>query len=264
MKVLRKQFEDSLMSSLRRLPAVSFYAGTRGWSFVVSWCHRITGILAVLMVLFHIYRFGCTPESGRFFLIPFIQWVSSIPVIFHAFNGARLMQYECWGRRDDENMLRWVFGLLWLFVSLLALFMLMGEQRVSPFFYWVLMGAGAMVTACAAGARIWNTGHSVFWKLQRVSGAFLLVMIPAYVLFIHIHPAVNAGASHMTNGIQSLSVKGVYLLLLFSALFHGGYGVWSVASDYVSSKTLQEILIGAVTLLFLVFLWIGLKRIIST
>ncbi|MBU2497828.1 MAG: succinate dehydrogenase, hydrophobic membrane anchor protein, partial [Proteobacteria bacterium] len=114
----------------------------------------------------------------------------------------------------------------------------------------------------AVGARIWNTRHSIFWKLQRMSGAFLLVMIPAYILFTHIHPAVNAGANIMTNGIQSLSLKGVYLLLLFATLFHGGYGVWAVVIDYVSSQTLQKILIVAVTFLFLVFLWIGLKMII--
>lgn len=251
MKLVRKRFEDALMSSLRRLPLVSFYAGTRGWYFVVSWCHRITGILVVLMVLSHVNRFGSAPDSRGFFLIPFFQWALSIPVIFHAFNGARLIQYECWGRRDDENMLQWVFGLLGVFVLLLALFMIVGGQRVSPFFYWMLMGTGALVTGYAVGARIWKTGHSVFWRLQRVSGAFLLVMIPAYILFLHLHPAL------------SLFLKGVYGLLLFAALYHGAYGVWSVLSDYVSSQTLQKILILAVTLLFLVFFWIGLRGIVG-
>jgi len=35
-----------------------------------------------------------------------------------------------------------------------------------------------------------------------------------------------------------------------------------VARDYVSSQTLQNILFGAVALLFLVFIWIGLGRIL--
>jgi succinate dehydrogenase hydrophobic anchor subunit len=250
MKLVKKRFEDALISGLRRLPLVSFYAGTRGWYFVVSWCHRITGILAVLMVLIHMDRFGSAPDSGKFFLVTFFQWVLSIPVIFHAFNGARLIQYECWGRRDDENMLRWVFGLLLVFVSLLALFMIVGGQRVSPFFYWVLMIAGALVAGYAVGAKIWNTKHSVSWKLQRVSGAFLLVMIPAYILFIPLHPAF------------SRFLKGVYVLLLLATLYHGGYGVWSVVSDYVSSRSLQKILIGAATLLFLVLFWIGVRVIV--
>jgi succinate dehydrogenase hydrophobic anchor subunit len=250
MKVIRRKFAEAWISGLQRLPWVSFYAETRGWSFVVGWAHRITGLLLVLLVLIHVSRFSFASESERFFLIPFFQWVLSIPVIFHAFNGARVMLYECWGRRDDENMLRWVLGLLGVFALLLALSMIAGEQQVSSFFYWVLATAGGLATGYAAGVRIWNKKHSVFWKLQRVSGAFLVVMIPAYVLFLQLRPA------------PSLSVKGVYGLLLFAALYHGGYGVWSVARDYVSSQTLQNILFGAVALLFLVFIWIGLGRIL--
>jgi succinate dehydrogenase hydrophobic anchor subunit len=251
MKVIRKRIEDAWSSGLRRLPQVSFYAETRGWPFVVSWAHRITGVLLVLMVLFHIHGLKSAPESGRFFLITFFQWVLSIPVIFHAFNGARVMLYECWGRRDDENMLRWVLSLLGVFVCLLALFMIVGDQHVTPFFYWMLATAGGLATGYAAWLRIWSTRHSVFWKLQRVSGAFLLVMIPAYILFIQLDPA------------SSLFLKGVYVLLLFAALYHGGYGVWTMARDYVSSQTLQKILIVAVAVLFLVFFWIGLRTIIG-
>jgi succinate dehydrogenase hydrophobic anchor subunit len=238
---------------------VSFYAGTRGWYFIVSWCHRITGILLVLMVWFQLYLFKPTPDSGKFFLVTFFQWVLSIPVIFHAFNGARLIQYECRGRRDDEDMLRWVFSLLFVFILLLALFMIMGGQGVSPFFYWVLMGAAALVNGYAVGAGIWNTRHSVLWKLQRMSGAFLLVMVHAYILFMQLHPVANAGANMITSGVQSLSLKAIYLLLLFATLFHGGYGAWSVVCDYVSSQTLRKVAGVAVTFLFLVFFWIGLK-----
>lgn len=228
----------------------------------MSWGHRITGMLLVLMVLLHILLFRPTPDSGRSFLFIFFQWFLSIPVIFHAFNGARLIQYECYGRRDDESMVRWVFGLLLVFVSLLALFMIMGGQRVSPFFYWMLMSAGALVTGYAVGARILNTRHSFLWKWQRVSGAFLLVMIPAYILFMHTHPVANPRADMITSGVQSLSLKAISLLLLFAALFHGGYGAWSVAVDYVSSKTLRKVLGVAVTLLLLGIFWIGLKRMI--
>jgi len=263
MKVIRKKFEDAWSLALRRLPGVSSYAETRGWPFVVSWAHRITGLVLVLLVLVHIVGFKSAPESGRFFLITFFQWVLSIPVIFHAFNGARGMQYECWGRRDDENMLRWVLGLLGIFVCLLGLFMITGEQQVSPFFYWMLATAGGLAIGYAAWVRIWSTRHSVFWKLQRVSGAFLVVVIPAYVLFLHLQPVVKAGENFLSNGIASLPVKGAYVALLIAALYHGGYGVWSVASDYVSSQTLQKGLVAAVVLIFGVFFWIGLRTIIG-
>jgi succinate dehydrogenase hydrophobic anchor subunit len=263
MKRARKTLEGAFRPGLRRIRPVSFYADTRGWFFIVSWCHRITGILAAVLVLFHVLAFRAGPESERFFLLVFFQWVLSIPVIFHAFNGARIILYECYGRRDDESMLRWVLGLLSAFVLLLGLLILMGGQTVSPFFYWMLVSAGGLAAAYALGAEIWNTKHSVFWRLQRVSGAFLLIMIPAYILFMHIHPAVNPGTGAMVNAIQSVFQKAVYGLLLFAALFHGGYGVWSALGDYVSSKRLQRILVAAVACLFLVFLWIGLRRVMA-
>jgi len=213
------------------------------------------------MVSFHICNLQPDPGAGKSFLLSLFQWVLSIPAIFHAFNGARLIQYECFGRRDDENMLRWVFGLLLVFMLLLALFMAWGGQQVSSFFYWMLMGTAALATAYALGARIWNSGHSIFWKLQRVSGAFLLVMIPAYILFMPIHPVVHASANAVVSGMQSLLIKTVYLLLLFAVLFHGGYGAWSVVNDYLSSKILGRVAAGAVAFLFLSFLWIGLNAI---
>jgi len=263
MKIDRKTLEGAILSGLRRIRPVSFYADTRGWFFIVSWCHRITGVLAAVMVLCHILAFRAAPETNRFFLLVFFQWVLSIPVIFHAFNGARIILYECYGRRDDESMLRWVLGLVSAFVLLLGLLILMGGQTVSPFFYWMMVSAGGLAAAYALGARIWNTRHSVFWRLQRVSGAFLLVTIPAYLLFMHTHPAVSAGTGAVVNAIQSVFQKAVYVLLLFAALFHGGYGVFSVLGDYVSSKSLQRTLVAAVACLFLVFLWIGLKRVMS-
>ncbi|MEW6666491.1 MAG: hypothetical protein AB1512_14875 [Thermodesulfobacteriota bacterium] len=257
MKLISERFEAGLVSGLLRLPVVSYYAGTRGGPFVVAWGHRITGFLALLVFLFHIYLWKPAPDSGEFFLVRLLLWVWSIPVIFHSFNGARLIQYECWGRRDDENMLRWVFGLLGVYVLLLALFMIVGGQRVSPFLYWMMTTAGALATGYAAWARIWPTGHSLFWKLQRVSGAFLLVMIPAYILFIAVNPVESAGAGAVARGIQFVSLRIIYLLLLLAACFHGGYGVWCVVSDYLSSRVLRKLLAVAVTLLLLVSLWGG-------
>ena len=54
-----------IRSGLENVPMVSFYAQTRGWPFVIAWLHRISGILMVLYIWFHIYTlsFLATPDA---------------------------------------------------------------------------------------------------------------------------------------------------------------------------------------------------------
>jgi 2-methylcitrate dehydratase PrpD/succinate dehydrogenase hydrophobic anchor subunit len=99
--------------------------------------------------------------------------------------------------------------------------------------------------------------------IEAVKLGLLLVMVPAYVLYLIVHPASDPGADIISKATGPLPPKAVYLLLLSAALFHGGYGVWTVVRDYVSSQALRKILAVAVTFFFLIFFWIGFKRIIG-
>ena len=73
---------------------------------------------------------------------------------FHGFNGARLILYECFGNRNDDVMIRWVFALSFIYVVVLGMLMLMGNQMVSPFLYWVIMFTQALVVAYGVATRI--------------------------------------------------------------------------------------------------------------
>jgi len=268
----KTRFEASIISRLENLPFLSLYAKTRGWYFLISWCHRITGILLVISVWFHIYSLdsisalgtyhGKTP-AARTFIIALLGWFLSIPIIFHAFNGGRLILYESFGKRNDESMIRWVFILSILYVALLGLFMLMGDQSVSPFLYWLMMFVTALIVAYGVAARIWNTEHSVFWKFQRTSGAFLLVTVPAYILFIHLSPLSGKVTQMVMGGAQNFFIRVVHLAMLVGALYHGGYGIWSVVSDYLSSRILKAGLTILVTVVTFIFTWFGIKLIIG-
>lgn len=268
----KTRFEASIISKLENLPFISFYAKTRGWYFLISWCHRITGILLVIFVWIHIYSLDSISALGtyhektqaaRTFIIALLGWILSIPVIFHAFNGGRLILYESFGKRNDESMIRWVFVLSILYVALLGLLMLMGDQGVSPFLYWLMTFVIALIVAYGVAARIWNTEHSVFWKCQRTSGAFLLVMVPAYILFIHLGPLSGKVIQMVIGGAQNFFIRVVHLAILMGALYHGGYGIWSVVSDYLSSRILKAGLTILVTLVTLIFTWFGIRLIIG-
>ena len=78
-----------------------------------------------------------------------------------------------------------------------------------------------------------------FWKLQRISGAFLFITVPAYLLFSYLNPGVADGARTAIARVQNVFIRVVTLTLADSALYHAGYGLFSIAADYASSRTVR-------------------------
>jgi succinate dehydrogenase / fumarate reductase cytochrome b subunit len=263
---------DQISGILERIPYVAFYAKTRGWAFILSWIHRITGLLLLLYVWFHLITLSALSIPGDFDakmalfsapLIVFFEWLLAIPVIFHAVNGGRLMLFEIYGYRDDTAMIRWLFMVSAAYVSLLAVLMLLGNQSVSPIFFWLTVLIIAVICGYAFLARIWRLGHSQFWKFQRASGAFLLVMIPAHFLFMHLNPAVGKDSAVIIARIQNAFIKIVDLALVLAVVYHGGYGLFSVGKDYLVSRRLQVLMTALIVVVMVLSAWIGLKIIIK-
>jgi succinate dehydrogenase / fumarate reductase cytochrome b subunit len=263
---------DQISGILERIPYVAFYAKTRGWAFILSWIHRITGLLLLLYVWFHLITLSALSIPGDFDakmalfsapLIVFFEWLLAIPVIFHAVNGGRLMLFEIYGYRDDTAMIRWLFMVSAAYVGLLAVLMLLGNQSVSPIFFWLTVLIIAVICGYAFLARIWRLGHSQFWKFQRASGAFLLVMIPAHFLFMHLNPAVGKDSAVIIARIQNAFIKIVDLALVLAVVYHGGYGLFSVGKDYLVSRRLQVLMTALIVVVMVLSAWIGLKIIIK-
>jgi len=263
---------DQIFRILNKIPYVAFYAKTRGWEFILSWSHRLTGLLLLLYVWFHLITLSALSIPGNYDakmalfsspLIVFFEWLLAIPVIFHAVNGGRLMLFEIYGYRDDTAMVRWVFVVSAAYACLLAVFMLLGNQSVSPIFFWLTVFIIAVICGYAFSARIWRLGHSQFWKFQRVSGVFLLVMIPAHFLFMHLNPAVGKDSAMIIARIQNFFIKIVDLAMVLAVVYHGGYGLFSVGKDYIVSQRLQILMTVLVAVVMVLSAWIGLKVIIT-
>jgi succinate dehydrogenase / fumarate reductase cytochrome b subunit len=262
---------DQISGILKKIPYVAFYANTRGWAFILSWIHRTTGLLLLLYVWFHLITLSALSIPGDFDakmalfsapLIVFFEWLLAIPVIVHAVNGGRLMLFEIYGYRDDTAMIQWLFRVSAVYVGLLAVLMLLGNQSVSPIFFWLTVLIIAVICGYAFLARIWRLGHSQFWKFQRASGAFLLVMIPAHFLFMHLNPAVGKDSAVIIARIQNVFIKIVDLALVLAVVYHGGYGLFSVGKDYLVSRRLQVLVTALIAVVMVLSAWIGLKIII--
>jgi succinate dehydrogenase / fumarate reductase cytochrome b subunit len=262
---------DRLFGILNKIPYVAFYARTRGWEFILSWSHRITGLLLLLYLWFHLITLSALSIPGDYDakmalfsapVIVFFEWLLAIPVIFHAANGGRLMLFEIYGYRDDTAMIRWLFAVSAAYVCLLAVFMLLGNQSVSPIFFWLTVFMIAVICGYAFLAKIRRLGHSQFWKFQRVSGVFLLAMIPAHFLFMHLNPAVGKDSAVIIARMQNFFVKTVDLAILLAVVCHGGYGLFSVGKDYIVSRRLQILMTVLVAAVMVLSAWIGLKIVI--
>jgi succinate dehydrogenase / fumarate reductase, membrane anchor subunit len=257
---------------LDRVPPLARYTRNQGLPFIISWAHRLSGVLLVIFVWFHIYTLsfltsvGAYAEKMKLYDLPvltFIEWALALPVIFHALNGGRLILYESFRFRGDEVLLKWVAGLSILYAGILGVLMRMGNQEVSAAFFWLMAAAGALSAAYGLYARIWRTAHRWTWKFQRISGAFLLVMVPAHFLFMHLSPQVAKDAGQVVLRMQNLWIKLVDVALLASALYHGSYGLISILNDYAGSKEVRVVGMAAIIIAMMVAAWAGIKLIVS-
>ncbi len=262
----------SFIPILERLPVLSCYIKTRGWHYVISWLHRFTGIGLIVFLMAHmaalsplqnpdIYNADMKAVALPIFL--FLAWTSSLAVGFHAFNGGRLILYELFGRRGDADMIRWVFALSVAYAAMVGLMMIMNNQRVSAFFFWLIAFFSGAVAAYVVASRIWKKRHSFLWKLQRISAAFLFVTVPAYLLFSCLNPGEAFGAQGAIARMQSVFTRAVMLTLATCALYHAGYGLFSIGADYAPSRTVRVGMTAIIVVVIAVLAVLAFRLILS-
>jgi succinate dehydrogenase hydrophobic anchor subunit len=233
---LKAKAGERILFGLEKLPILSFYARTRGEAFVASWFHRLAGIALALFVWLHLLSSFTTPAlyDTRIGLLAL-----AIVLIFHSLNGGRLILYEVFGLRNDESMMRWVWGLSLLYVLFLGLLMAIGNQEVSSTLFWLIVFVSGLILCFGVASRIWRSEHALVWKLQRITGALLLMLVPAHIVLMHVNAPVAHQASGAIMRMQEIFLKVVDIALLLALLYHGGYGLISVIADYLASRSLR-------------------------
>ena len=264
--------DPCILKLLNGIPALAGYIRNRGASSAISWAHRLSGVFMVIFIGFHIFTLSAltTPaaytDKMKLYQLPvmvFIEWALALPVVFHALNGGRLILYESFRCRNDQVLLNWVAGMTLLYSGLLAVLMLMGSQNVSVVFFWLVAVSVALTAVYGLYVRIGHTAHVWSWKLQRLTGAFLLVMIPAHFLFMHLGPQMAKDAALVALRMQNPWIKLIDAALVLSAIYHGGYGLNSILNDYVGSKELRVVGSGTIIFVMTIAAVAGLRLIVS-
>jgi succinate dehydrogenase hydrophobic membrane anchor protein len=268
----RNILEAYLIGILERSEKLSYYAHSRGWGFIMTWAHRIAGLTLILYMLFHVYTLSALYEPAAFaskmklvdnFVFSFLEWALAVPVIFHALNGARLILYEAFRIRQDAVMIRWVFVLSSIYVLTLALFMLMGNQEVSVGFFWLMVAIASSISSIIVYKRLWHTDNAMLWKLQRMSGAFLLPLVAGHMFFMHLNYKAGHDVDTILARISAPGMKALDVAFVGLVFFHAGFGLYTIIGDYVENRLIRNGLTILMSFILGVFAYAGAKIILT-
>ncbi len=242
-----------------------------GIGYLYAWLHRLAGVGLLLFLWMHIYTlsFLSEPEQfdakvawlGRIGLLYF-DWLLAVPVIFHAINGGRLILYEIFNNRRDKLMATWVAAITLVYTLTLLLVMYVSNISTAPSTWVIAWGFSLGVT----GIVIIGTSASkigLLWKLQRISGGFLLLMIPVHMVLMHANPMVGHDSATIIERVQSgILIKVADITMVLAALYHGAYGLVSIAKDYLKSRKLIHSVLVLIGIVSVLFGWLGIKTIV--
>ncbi len=263
---------SGILAGLEKAPVVGPYAQARGRAFLLTWAQRLSGLLLTLYLFFHLYTlsglkdpaaYQATMEAYGSGLFGFLEWLLALPVMFHALNGGRLIIYELFGFRNLRALYAWMWWLLVLYLGLLAFLMLEASQQLPALAYWLLVLAAGLTLAIGLWLKAAPAGHSRLWLLQRASGVFLLVVLPAHLLFMHTNPAMAKDAAMVLARLHSPLVVLVDMLLVLCICYHGAYGLASLLRDYMAPGPARAALLSAAWLLMALAAALGLDLLFS-
>jgi len=270
-KALRiTKIEPYIISLMERFPILSYYANSRGWPFLISWGHRLAGLTLVGYIFAHIYTLSLLFTPATFDadmrllhnpVFSFLEWALAIPLIFHSLNGGRLILYELFHVREDEMVIRWMVILGLIYILIVGFFFVGQRPQVSVNIFWPITVAISLIAFLVVFNKIWRTGNSIPWKLQRISGAFMIPMLLGHMLFMHMNYLTGHDSKTILLRMQNPLIKGVDFVFITFLLFHAGYGIISIIADYIRPGTLLKSLTCLVIIVMAISAYFGIRLI---
>jgi len=272
-KVLRiTKAESYIISMMDKIPILSYFASSRGWSFLISWAHRLAGLTLVGYIFAHIYTLSLLFSPATFdadmkfldnFVFAFLEWCVAIPVIFHSLNGGRLILYELFHVREEEIMIRSLVFLGAVYVLLVGFFFIEESPQISFTLFWSITVAISLLAFLIVLFKIWATANSIFWKLQRITGAFMLPMLIGHMLFMHMNYLTGHDSKTILLRMQSPFIMGLDFVFIVFLLFHAGYGVFSIVADYIKPGAVLKLLTLLIFIVMALSAFFGIRLVVA-
>jgi len=264
--------ESYIISLMGKFPVLSYYARTRGWSFLITWGHRLAGLTLAGYMLAHIYTLSLLFSPAGFdadmkflhnFVFSFLEWCVAIPLIFHSLNGGRLILYELFHVRAEEIVIRFMIVLGFIYVFIVGFFFIGEAQQISATLFWSITIAISLITFFIVLFKVWPTGNSILWKLQRITGAFMFPMLIGHMLFMHMTYLTGHESKTILMRMQSPFIKGMDLVFIVFLLFHAGYGIFSIFADYIKPGPLLKSLTFLIIIVMAISAFFGIRIVVA-
>jgi succinate dehydrogenase hydrophobic membrane anchor protein len=264
--------ETSVISLIGRIPILSYYVHSRGWSYLLSWGHRLAGLTLVGYMFAHIYTLSLLFDPVTYdadmkfldhFVFAFLEWCVAIPVIFHALNGSRLILYELFRVREEETMIRWMAFIGIIYVAVVGFFFIEEGPQISAMLFWSITVAVSLAAFFIIIGKLWMTRNSVLWKLQRITGAFMVPMLIGHMLFMHMNYLTGHDSKTILMRMQSPFIRVLDFLFIVFLLFHAGYGLFSIIADYIKPGPLLNLLTALVFIVMAVSAFFGIRIVVA-
>ncbi len=263
--------ESYIVSLMGKIPVLSYYSNSRGWSFLISWGHRLSGLTLVFYMFAHLYTLSLLFTPDKFdadmkllhnFLFTFLEWCVAIPVIFHALNGGRLILYEIFHLRAEEMVIRLMVIIGLIYIAIVGFFFVGESPQISAALFWSITIIISLTAFFIVLFRVWNTGNSALWKLQRITGGLMFPVLIGHMMFMHMNYLTGHDSRTALLRMQSPFIKGIDLIFIVFLLFHAGYGMFSIVTDYVRPGPLLKSLTFLIIMVVLVSAFFGIRFVI--
>lgn len=264
--------EVSVISLMGKLPILSYYVNSRGWSFLISWGHRLAGLTLVGYIIAHIYTLSLLFNPATFdadmkfldhFVFSFLEWCVAIPVIFHSLNGGRLILYELFHVREEEIVIRCMVFLGLLYIFFVGFFFIEESPQISVTLFWSIAVAISLIAFFTVLFKIWMTRNSILWKLQRITGAFMFPLLIGHMLFMHMNYLTGHDSKTILLKMQSPFIKGIDFVFIIFLLFHAGYGLFSIIADYIKPGPLLKSLTLLIFIVMAILAFFSIRLVVA-
>ncbi|UCF72812.1 MAG: hypothetical protein JSW35_11725, partial [Deltaproteobacteria bacterium] len=129
--------------------------------------------------------------------------------------------------------------------------------------FWSITVAISLIAFLMVFNKVWRTGNSILWKLQRITGTFLIPMLSGHMLFMHMNYLTGHDSKTILLRMQNPFIKGMDFVLLIVLLFHAGYGIFSVIADYMKPGPLLKSLTCCVIIVMAISAYFGIRLIVA-